>query len=142
MKKIFAILFMACVLVAADTAKVDEKLNGSYVGGGGETNGKPFNKEDLKDFKLIIKGSQYNLNSGTGESVEGIQTVDTTKSPKTIDATDGSGRNKGKTILGIYEINGDEFKVSFSMPGKPRPTKFTTEKDESGQWVHIWKRVK
>ena len=142
MKKIFAILFMACILVAADTAKVDEKLNGSYVGGGGETNGKPFNKEDLKDFKLIIKGSQYNLNSGTGESVEGIQTVDTTKSPKTIDATDGSGRNKGKTILGIYEINGDEFKVSFSMPGKPRPTKFTTEKDESGQWVHIWKRVK
>jgi uncharacterized protein (TIGR03067 family) len=142
MKKIFAILFMACVLAAADTAKVDEKLNGSYVGGGGETNGKPFNKEDLKDFKLIIKGSQYTLNAGTGESVEGIQTVDVTKSPKTIDATDGSGRNKGKTILGIYEINGDEFKVSFSMPGKPRPTKFTIEKDESGQWVHIWKRVK
>jgi len=142
MKKIFAILFMACVLAAADTAKVDEKLNGSYVGGGGETNGKPFNKEDLKDFKLIIKGNQYTLNAGTGESVQGIQTVDTTKSPKNIDATDGSGRNKGKTILGIYEINGDEFKVSFSMPGKPRPTKFTTEKDESGQWVHIWKRVK
>jgi len=142
MKKIFAILFMACILVAADTAKVDEKLNGSYVGGGGETNGKPFNKEDLKDFKLVIKGSQYTLNSGTGESVQGIQTVDITKSPKNIDATDGSGRNKGKTILGIYEINGDEFKVSFSMPGKPRPTKFTTEKDESGQWVHIWKRVK
>ena len=142
MKKIFAILFMAGILVAADTAKVDEKLNGSYVGGGGETNGKPFNKEDLKDFKLVIKGSQYTLNAGTGESVEGIQTVDTTKSPKTIDATDGSGRNKGKTILGIYEIKGDEFKVSFSMPGKPRPTKFTTEKDESGQWVHIWKRVK
>ncbi len=142
MKKIFAILFMACVLVAADTAKVDEKLNGSYVGGGGETNGKPFNKEDLKDFKLVIKGSQYTLNSGTGESVQGIQTVDVTKSPKNIDATDGSGRNKGKTILGIYEIKGDEFKVSFSMPGKPRPTNFTTEKDESGQWVHIWKRVK
>ncbi|MSR49070.1 MAG: hypothetical protein CK551_00440 [Planctomycetaceae bacterium] len=142
MKKIFAILFMACILVAADTAKVDEKLNGSYVGGGGETNGKPFNKEDLKDFKLVIKGSQYTLNSGTGESVQGIQSVDITKSPKTIDATDGSGRNKGKTILGIYEIKGDEFKVSFSMPGKPRPTKFTTEKDESGQWVHIWKRVK
>jgi uncharacterized protein (TIGR03067 family) len=142
MKKIFAILFMACILVAADTAKVDEKLNGSYVGGGGETNGKPFNKEDLKDFKLVIKGSQYTLNSGAGESVQGIQTVDITKSPKTIDATDGSGRNKGKTILGIYEIKGDEFKVSFSMPGKPRPTKFTTEKDESGQWVHIWKRVK
>jgi uncharacterized protein (TIGR03067 family) len=142
MKKIFAILFMACILVAADTAKVDDKLNGSYVGGGGETNGKPFNKEDLKDFKLVIKGSQYTLNSGAGESVQGIQTVDTTKSPKTIDATDGSGRNKGKTILGIYEIKGDEFKVSFSIPGKPRPTKFTTEKDESGQWVHIWKRVK
>ena len=142
MKKIFAILFMACVLVAADTAKVDEKLNGSYVGGGGESNGKPFNKEDLKDFKLVIKGNQYTLNAGTGESVQGIQTVDVTKSPKTIDATDGSGPNKGKTILGIYEIKGDEFKCSFSPPGKPRPTKFTTEKDESGQWVHIWKRVK
>lgn len=142
MKKIFAILFMACILVAADTAKVDEKLQGAWIGGGGETNGKPFTKEDLKDFKLVIKGNQYTLNSGTGETVQGIQTVDTTKSPKNIDATDGNGRNKGKTILGIYEIKGDEFKVSFSMPGKPRPTKFTTEKDESGQWVHIWKRMK
>ena len=142
MKKILAIMFMAGILVAADTAKVDEKLNGSYVGGGGETNGKPFTKADLKDFKLVIKGSQYTLNAGTGESVQGIQTVDITKSPKNIDATDGSGRNKGKTILGIYEIKGDEFKCSFSPPGKPRPTKFTTEKDESGQWVHIWKRVK
>ena len=142
MRKSIVLIIAIGFMIAADTAKVDEKLNGSYVGGGGETNGKPFNKEDLKDFKLVIKGSQYTLNSGAGESVQGIQTVDTTKSPKTIDATDGNGRNKGKTILGIYEIKGNEFKVSFSMPGKPRPTNFTTEKDESGQWVHIWKRVK
>lgn len=142
MKKIFGILFMACILIGADTAKVDEKLNGTWVGGGGETNGKPFTNEELKDFKLTINGNKYTHNAGTGESVEGIQTVDITKSPKTIDATAGSGTNKGKTILGIYEVKGDEFKCSFSPPGKPRPTKFTTEKDESGQWVHIWKRVK
>ena len=142
MRKSIMLIIAIGFMIAADTVKIDEKLNGSYVGGGGETNGKPFTKEELKDFKLTIKGNKYTLNTGTGESVQGIQTVDTTKSPKNIDATDGSGPNKGKTILGIYEINGDEFKVSFSMPGKQRPTKFTTEKDESGQWVHIWKRVK
>lgn len=142
MRKSIMLIIAIGFMIAADTVKIDEKLNGSYVGGGGETNGKPFTKEELKDFKLTIKDNKYTLNTGTGESVQGIQTVDTTKSPKTIDATDGSGPNKGKTILGIYEINGDEFKVSFSMPDKPRPTKFTTEKDESGQWVHIWKRVK
>ena len=142
MRKSIVLIIAIGFMIAADTAKVDKKLNGSYVGGGGETNGKPFTKEELKDFKLVIKGGQYTLNAGTGESVEGVQTVDITKSPKTIDATDGSGPNKGKTILGIYEIKGDEFKCSFSPPGKPRPTKFTTEKDESGQWVHIWKRVK
>jgi hypothetical protein len=54
---------------------------------------------------------------------------------------DASGPNKDKTCLGIYELKGDKFRVAFAPPGKARPTKFATAPN-SGQWMHVWKRVK
>ena len=44
MRKSIMLIIAIGFMIAADTVKIDEKLNGSYVGGGGETNGKPFTK--------------------------------------------------------------------------------------------------
>jgi len=45
-----------------------------------------------------------------GTSTEGIFTIDPTKSPKTADSVQGTGPDKGKTMLGIYEIIDDDHK--------------------------------
>ncbi len=70
----------------------------------------------------------------------GQEPIDGTKAPKTIDITDSSGANQGKTCLGIYELKGEAFRVVFAPPGAPRPTKFATAPG-SGQWMHVWKRA-
>lgn len=40
------------------------------------------------------------------------------------------GRNKGKTLLAIYELNGDILRVCYDLTGKVRPTEFKTRKSE------------
>ena len=47
----------------------------------------------------------------------------------------------GKTVLGIYEINGDTIKYCWAEPGKERPKEFATKTD-SNQTLMVLKRVK
>ena len=54
---------------------------------------------------------------------------------------DTEGPFKGKTTLGIYKLEGDEFTVCFAPPDKDRPKEFTT-KSGTGVLVHVWKRQK
>jgi len=129
------------LLVAADAPKSGESLQGTWKLSGGEADGKPLTEKQLKDGKLVIKGDHYTVTLADKDTATGTEKLDPTKEPKTIDITDDSGPNKGKTCLGIYEIKGDEFQCAFAPSGKPRPTKFATVPD-SGQWKHVWKRVK
>ena len=129
------------LLMAADALANEDALEGTWSLSGGEADGKPLTEKQLKDGKLVIKGGEYSVTLADRGTVTGTEKLDSTKSPKTIDITDASGPNKGKTCLGIYEIKGDEFHVAFAPAGKARPSKFTTAAD-SGNWMHVWKRVK
>jgi uncharacterized protein (TIGR03067 family) len=124
-----------------DAAKDEEALQGTWKLDAGEADGKALPEKQLKEGKLVIKGDQYTVTLADKGTVTGTQKLDPTKKPKTIDIVDAGGPNKDKTCLGIYELKGDEFHVCFAPPGKPRPTKFATGPD-SGQWMHVWKRVK
>jgi uncharacterized protein (TIGR03067 family) len=68
-------------------------------------------------------------------------TIDPSKKPKAIDYSMIEGFTKGKQQLGIYEINGDEFKASFGKPGAERPTDFSS-KPGDGRTVSVWKKAK
>jgi uncharacterized protein (TIGR03067 family) len=49
-------------------------------------------------------------------------------SPKELDITGTAGPNKGKTILAIYERDGDTLRACYDLSGKGRPTEFKTRK--------------
>jgi len=119
----------------------EDSVQGAWKLSSGEAQGKPLTEKEIKNAKLVIKGDEYHFTLDGGEAITGTQTLDSTAKIKTIDIKDASGPNKGKTCLGIYELKGDEFRVSFAPAGKARPTKFATAPD-SGNWVHVWKRVK
>jgi uncharacterized protein (TIGR03067 family) len=136
-----AICLAIGLLLGADAVNAEETLQGTWTLSSGESNGKALTKEQLKDGKLVIKKDNYSVTIEGAEAITGEQKLDATAKPKTIDIKDSSGANKGKTCLGIYEVKGDELRVAFAAPGKDRPTKFSTKAD-SGQWMHVWKRVK
>ena len=144
MKRSISASLAVCLLVIganAFSADVPKGLQGTWSLSAGEADGKGLTEKQLKDGKLEIVGDDYTVALANRETVKGTQTVDATKEPKMIDIADSSGPNKDKTCLGIYELIDDTFRVAVAPPGKPRPTSFTTHAD-SGQWMHVWKRVK
>src|SRR5260370_23643926 len=70
-------------------------------------------------------------------SRSGTIKIDATKKPKEMDAI---STNK-EVMLGIYELNGDNYKVCFAPVGKPRPSELASNPG-SGYIFQVWERKK
>jgi uncharacterized protein (TIGR03067 family) len=125
-----------------DTAKKElKKLEGTWATVSIEAAGEEVaDKDKIKTRKLTTKGDKYTLKVGD-ETVEGTIDINPTKKPKTIDVKPTSGNDKGKTLLGIYELDGDSLKICVAPPGKDRPTAFSTAA-EDGKVLVVYKREK
>jgi uncharacterized protein (TIGR03067 family) len=135
-----AIALAVSLFAAADMPKEEQAFQGTWKLMQWDVFGKSMDKAELKDCKLVIKGDRYSLTLNGQTPTTGTQRVNPNKNPKTIDIIDTSGQYAGKMCHGIYEINGDEFRVIFSPPGQPRPKHFKVLHE--GQWMHVWKHVK
>jgi uncharacterized protein (TIGR03067 family) len=135
-------ILAVCVLTGANAPKDDvDAVQGVWQLSSGEVAGKVLSEKQIKGGKLVVKDSHYSVVLADEGTLTGTQKLDSKQDPKTIDITDDSGPNKGKTCLGLYEQKGDEFRVVFAAHGKPRPSKFSTTA-ENGHWMHVWKRMK
>jgi len=146
-----AILGLGCLVPALtvgtagaqDDAATKElkKLEGTWATVSIEAAGQKVTDEDkIKTRKLTTKGEKYTLKVGD-ETVQGTIEINPTKKPKTIDVKPEIGTNKGKTLLGIYELDGDSLKICLALPDKDRPTAFATAA-ENGQQLVVYKREK
>jgi uncharacterized protein (TIGR03067 family) len=134
--------FLAIVADAApDTVKKElEKFRGSWRYGSMEMEGTAMPQESLKDAKLVCDGDHFTF-SEPGMTHRGTFRIDPTKAPKTIDVVFTEGPNKGETLLGIYELEGDTYRVCLATPGKERP-KALVSKANSGTVLEVLKRDK
>jgi uncharacterized protein (TIGR03067 family) len=106
-----------------------------------ETEKEKIPEEALKHPRLKIMGNKFTVMEDENNSFGGTLKLDPTKKPKTIDVTFTDGKDKGKTSLGIYELEGDNFKVCVDPEGKTRPMEFAV-KAGSGYFLEILKREK
>jgi uncharacterized protein (TIGR03067 family) len=70
-------------------------------------------------------------------SKAGTIKLDATKKPKQMDTVS----TEKEVMLGIYELEGDGYRVCFAPVGKPRPSEFTS-KSGSGNILQVWEREK
>jgi len=68
-------------------------------------------------------------------SKQGTIRLDATKHPTQMDTIS----TKKEVMLGIYELDGDHYKVCFAPTGKPRPSEFAS-RPGSGNFLQVWKR--
>jgi uncharacterized protein (TIGR03067 family) len=101
--------------------------------------GKEVPGDALEDVRLNLEGDRFEMAS-TSVTYRGTFVVDPTATPKTIDVTFSEGPEKGKVSKGIYELDGDTYKVCVGLAGRDRPKTFTCEPG-SGSAVQILKRV-
>jgi uncharacterized protein (TIGR03067 family) len=125
-----------CVLAAGDL----DAVQGTWKRVSGEVNGKALPEAEVQKTSLTIQGDKYTLKIGE-QTRTGILKLDASKTPHQIDIISDAGPNKGKSLLGIYELDGDTFKYCLGAPGKERPTEFAS-KPGSGAGLYVNKRQK
>jgi uncharacterized protein (TIGR03067 family) len=142
-------LFSAVCLQAAEgeskegaSAKDLQAFQGTWRLSSREEDGKKSSEEETKDVIATVDGSGT-VTVRRGDQVIGAGTVklDPTTKPKAVEIAFTEGRHKGKTVLGIYEIEGDSFRVCCARPGDERPTDFSA-KAGSGHTLVVYQRDK
>lgn len=95
-----------------------------------------------KGTQMVTTGNKFVVKAGDKVIVAGTFKFDASKKPKTVDVTYTEGPDKGKTIKGIYAVEGDT--ARFCRPGtaeQERPTEFKT-KEGTGGLASVYKRAK
>jgi len=73
--------------------------------------------------QITIKGDRF-ISLNMGAEYEGTVSVDAGKTPRAFDLNFDKGPEKGNQSLGIYELDGDTWKICLGLTGKSRPTQF------------------
>jgi len=123
---------------AGDASKADgEKIQGTWEPAGISLGGKPLpappKELPTRSFtgdKLVTKDPGK---KGDLAVEEASFKLDATKEPRHIDIT---RKRDGRTVRGIYLLDGDTLKVAYHLGGEVRPTKF----DGEGVFVETLKR--
>jgi len=115
------------------------QLEGAWSMVSGEIDGQPLAEAFRKGARRVAKAGETTVTINGQLFLKAKFTIDPTKKPRTIDYLFIDGPTKGKTQLGIYELDGDTVKFCFAAPGKDRPAEFTT-KEGSGRTLSVWKR--
>ena len=106
-------------------AKGGDTIEGTWLPTTAELGGKTFPDEVRKTIKLVVQGDKYTVTVGAGVD-RGTCKLDPSAKPKALDITGTEGPNKGKTILAIYERDGDTLRICYDLSGKGRPKEFKT----------------
>jgi uncharacterized protein (TIGR03067 family) len=129
---LLAVLIPAAALGGQDIEKDLDKLQGTWVLMAMEKNGNAAPEFVLGKLTVTFKGDTMAMD-GPLLTVKGKEAVkpeftiklDPSKKPKAIDATPLNGKFEGKTVLGIYQLEGDELKMCLPKQGdKERPSDF------------------
>jgi uncharacterized protein (TIGR03067 family) len=144
--RLLARALIATILFAAGSgptalAQTAGKLDGTWTVLSAESNGKP--DDAAKGRRLTVAGDTFSIQAPDGKMLfKGTVKTDRTKTPARIDFRHTEGEAKGKTWLGIYQVEGDDLKIAdnFPDPAKPRPTHFAAAPG-SGHIVLAFKRA-
>ena len=127
---------------AEAVAKDLQVLKGAWRMNSKEVDGRKFSDKEIKDVIGTIDGSgKVSVRRGDKVINEGTVKLDPTKKPKAIDITFTAGERKGQMVLGIYEIEGDTFRVCVARPGDERPAELSA-KAGSGRTLVAYQREK
>ncbi|HTY25951.1 MAG TPA: TIGR03067 domain-containing protein [Desulfomonilaceae bacterium] len=136
---------LAADVGGADAQKELQKLQGTWIMVSGELGGKKAADEHVSRSKIIYEGNKGQVivpNQTEEPIIFEIVKIDATKNPKEMHLVRKNGPNAGKTLIGIYEFEGDDqYKFAFDPTGAVTLKEFTT-KEGTGHVRNTWKRVK
>jgi uncharacterized protein (TIGR03067 family) len=73
--------------------------------------------------RIVVRGDRFTT-IGMGATYEGTVSVHQTTTPRSFDLHFEQGPEKGNSNLGIYELDGDKWKICLATRGNERPREF------------------
>jgi uncharacterized protein (TIGR03067 family) len=135
------VLLLAAAAKDDDASKKDaETMQGDWAAVSMIQDGMKYPDDEAQALFRTVKGDKYTVVRYDDPIGKWTFTLDATKKPRTIDVRK-DGDDKAPAVLGIYEFDGDKYKVCIAAPGKDRPTEFTS-KEGSGHTLSVWVREK
>ncbi len=105
-----------------------EKLQGEWTIAHLEIDGLAPAPHVFAGAKMVIDGDRFE-SLGMGAVYEGTIDVNPTTAPKSLRLKFTAGPEKGNTNSGIYELEGDRWRICLNMKGGAAPTEFATSPD-------------
>jgi uncharacterized protein (TIGR03067 family) len=134
--------FLAADQPQKDVNKKDlDRLQGDWAAVSMVSDGDKLPDDDVQSLFRTVQGDQYALFLFRKAIGKGMIKIDATKKPRTIDFLSASGGAKPQPIHGIYELDGDTWRLCYALPGKERPKEFVSKKG-SGHTLAVWEREK
>ena len=127
-----------------DAQKELQKFQGTWVMVSTEMDGKKIADENVGRSKITFQGDKMQVlvpHQHAEMIAVDIVKIDPTRNPKEMHFVRRNGPNAGKTMIGIYEFEGDDqYKFAFDPIGARTLKEFTTKKG-TGHIRNTWKRV-
>ena len=96
--------------------------------------------DDIKKVTMTYTGHHWIQRKDGVVTSEGSSEFRPDTNPKEIDISPLGGPAAGKVLPGIYRLSGDTYESCFVLPGKERPTGFSSEPG-SGHVYVVFKRA-
>jgi uncharacterized protein (TIGR03067 family) len=121
-----------------DDDKPATEIEGEFPMVSAVIDGKPLASDMVKWCKRVTHGNITQVLAGPQSMLDAEFTLDPTKTPHHIDYVNRSGKQKGKSQAGIYEITDGLLKICVAPPGNARPTDFSSKKGD-GRSYTVWR---
>ena len=91
-----------------------------------EMEGREMPEEMVAEARIRIEGDRFTT-TGMGAEYAGTMVLDASASPKSLDMKFDAGPEKGNTNFGIYELDGDRWRICLATHGTVRPSEFDSK---------------
>lgn len=139
-----ALVFLVVVAQAAfaGTDDADRRaLVGSWKAVSLQKNGEDISLEAAEDTRLVFKADGYAIRKGNESLEDGTYRLGGQGDERELDTMPTNGPDRGKTIRGIYQLEGDTLRMCLAPPGAPRPATLAS-KGGSNHLLFVYKRVR
>jgi uncharacterized protein (TIGR03067 family) len=119
-------IFIGCAHSGNTTGSGLASFQGSWLPVTAELGGKPFPEQVRKTISLRVEGDKYIVTVGPAVD-KGTLHADPAAHPQALDIVGTDGPNKGRTILAIFEHQGDMVRICYDLSGGARPSEFVSK---------------
>ncbi len=107
------------------------ELDGIWVPVAADVSGQTIQVSELRVARLVIDHGGYEIVDRSNAIVDrGNFRIDSNVRPPELDIVGVAGPHAGRTMLAIFELQGDHLKVCYDLDGEQRPANMQPQEDQ------------